>query len=287
MQKKNNHLFLFSIDLEDVRLRVENGLSYQARVEANIDLYLDFLDKHESKSTFFTVGDIPKHYPNLITKIANRGHEIACHSSEHRAVLNQTKEEFRDDVSRNIESLYNAGAKEIKGYRAPTFSVTRETPWVYEVLADLGITYSSSVLPARNPLYGWESFGEQPKKMNSGIWEIPITLRKSTLLKVPFSGGVYFRFLPFYFVKKSFEFRFKNGSAVTSYFHPYDIDLEQERFMHPEINDNPIYNFLMYYNRKKVFSRLHKIMTTFEPKITTYESYVSSLELENNNIVTS
>ncbi|EZH72933.1 hypothetical protein ATO12_18100 [Aquimarina atlantica] len=287
MQETNNHLFLFSVDLEDVRLRVENGLSYKARVEALVDRYLEFLDSYDSTATFFTVGGIPKYYPSLIEKIVSQGHEIACHSSEHKAVVNQTKEEFKDDVSRNMESLYNAGAKEIKGYRAPTFSVTPKTLWVYEVLSELGITYSSSVLPAKNPLYGWESFGEHPKKMNSDIWEIPITLRKSSLFKVPFSGGVYFRFLPFYFVKKSFAFRFSNGSAVTSYFHPYDIDLDQERFMHPEINDSPIYNYLMYYNRKKVFSRLHKIMTTFKPKIITYKSYVSSLELENNSNIAS
>lgn len=278
IKEKDNHIFLFSIDLEDVRLRVKNGLTYQARVETLVEHYLEFLDTYNSKATFFTVGDIPKHYPDLVKMIVDSGHEIACHSSTHMPVTSQSKEEFRNDVSRNLESLYNAGAKEVIGYRAPTYSITPKTPWAFDVLSELGISYSSSVLPAKNPLYGWEGFGETPRKMNSDFWEIPVSLRKGNFFKVPFSGGVYFRFLPFFLIKKSFTFHFKKGAAVTSYFHPYDIDLEQERFMHPEINDNWIYNQLLYFNRKNVFSRLHKVMEIFDPTIITYKNYVKLLD---------
>ncbi len=274
-------IFLFSIDLEDIRLRMDKGLLYEARVEVLIDKYLDFLNVYNAKATFFTVGDIPKHYPNIIQTLVDEGHEIACHSNQHIPIANQTRQEFVDDVVMNMESLYRSGAKEIRGYRAPIFSVTPKTPWVFEELKNLGLEYSSSVLPAKNPMYGWENFGDEPKKVIDNFWEIPMILRKSSLFKVPFSGGVYFRFLPFYFIKKSFKYYFDDGVAVTSYFHPYDIDCRQERFMHPDIENNRLYNELLYFNRKDVFPRLHKIMQIFQPKIISYSDYIDQLNNSN------
>ncbi|MBG6128549.1 polysaccharide deacetylase family protein (PEP-CTERM system associated) [Aquimarina sp. EL_43] len=274
---KKENIFLFSVDLEDVRLRVNDGLRYNPSVEKLTEEYLDFLNLYKAKATFFTVGDIPKHYPDLIKTITAEGHEIACHSNKHIPVTRQSEEEFRDDLQRNMDNLYNAGAKELIGYRAPTYSITKDTEWAFGVLTDLGFKYSSSVLPAKNPLYGWKEFGEDPRKMNTDLWEIPVSLREGRFFKVPFSGGVYFRFLPFYFIKKSFNFHYNKNRAITSYFHPYDIDTEQEKFMHPEINDNWIYNKLMYFNRKGVCPRLHKIMDIFNPSIITYKSYIELL----------
>lgn len=274
----NSSLFLFSVDLEDVRVRVSNGNSYTPRVEALVDEYLEFLDCYQAKCTFFTVGDIPKLYPGLVEKIISEGHEVACHSNEHLPVTGHSKEAFRKDVSENLENLYKSGATEIKGYRAPTCSITKDSSWAFEVLSDLGFSYSSSVLPAKNPLYGWEGFGQKPRRMYNNLWELPISLRKSSFLTVPFSAGVYFRVLPFVFIEKSFKSYFKHNSPVIAYFHPYDIDTKQERFMHPEINENRFYNELLYFNRKNVFSRLHKIMKKHKAKIVTYKEYVSALE---------
>ncbi|WP_282090202.1 polysaccharide deacetylase family protein [Aquimarina algiphila] len=275
---KKENIFLFSIDLEDVRLRVNDGLKYKPSVEKLVEQYLIFLNFYKAKATFFTVGDIPKYYPDLIKTIVAEGHEIACHSNKHIPVTIQSKEEFRMDLQQNMENLYKAGATELIGYRAPTYSITKDVQWVFDVLTDLGFKYSSSVLPAKNPLYGWKEFGENPRKMNDDLWEIPVSLRKGSFFKVPFSGGIYFRFLPFFLIKNSFDFHYKQNRAVTSYFHPYDIDTDQEKFMHPEINDNWIYNRLMYFNRKKVFPRLHKIMDQYDSKIITYKSYIERLQ---------
>ncbi|MDY8138645.1 polysaccharide deacetylase family protein [Aquimarina sp. 2201CG5-10] len=276
--RNNDNIFLFSIDLEDIRSRIPNGLIYNASVGRLVDEYLDFLNRYNSKATFFTVGDIPEFYPSLIKTIVDEGHEVACHSNKHLPVTSQTPKEFKDDLLQNLDNLYKAGANEIIGYRAPTYSITKETPWAFDILEDLGFKYSSSVLPAKNPLYGWKGFGQSPRKMSAELWEIPVSLSKRSLFKTPFSGGVYFRFLPFFMIKKSFEFYYKNNLAVTSYFHPYDIDLKQEKFMHPEINNNLMYNKLMYYNRKKVFARLNKVMDIFDSKIITYKSYIELLD---------
>lgn len=271
------NIFLFSVDLEDVRLRMEDGLKHTPRVEELTEKYLRFLDKHQSKATFFTVGDIPKHYPGLIKTILSEGHEIACHSNKHIPVTEQTKETFKNDLMQNLENLSNAGATDISGYRAPIYSITEKTSWAFDVLEESGFTYSSSVLPAKNPLFGWEGFGESPRKMNDKLLEIPVSVRGSNFLNVPFSGGVYFRTLPMWMIKKGFDKHFSDDLAVTGYFHPYDIDTEQEPFMHPGINNSWFYNKLMYHNRKNMFLRLENIMNTFSCKIITYKEYAASL----------
>jgi polysaccharide deacetylase family protein (PEP-CTERM system associated) len=277
MANTAKNIFLFSVDLEDVRLRMEEGFSYAPRVDVMVEQYLRFLDKYKSKATFFTVGDIPKHYPSLINTIISAGHEIACHSNKHIPVTEQSKEAFKVDLLQNLENLNKAGASTVIGYRAPIYSITEKTPWAFEILSELGFTYSSSVLPAKNPLFGWEGFGENPRMMNDKVLEIPVSVRGTRFLNVPFSGGVYFRVLPMSIIKKGFDKHFSNGLAVTSYFHPYDSDVDQEKFMHPGINNSWFYNKLMYYNRKNMFDRLDAIMETFDCKIITYKDYADSL----------
>ncbi len=277
MSAVTKNIFLFSVDLEDVRLRMPNGLSYKPRVEVLVEQYLRFLNKHQSKATFFTVGDIPEQYPNLIKTILSEGHEIACHSNKHIPATEQTKETFRVDLLKNLENLSKAGASNIIGYRAPVFSITEETAWAFDVLTELGFSYSSSVLPATHPLFGWKGFGENPKRINEKLWEIPVSVRGTSFFDIPFSGGVYFRVLPMLLIKKKIKNHFSNNLAVTSYFHPYDIDTQQESFMHPGINNSWLYNQLMYYNRKNVFERLEKIMDTFNCNIITYKEYTAQL----------
>lgn len=277
MANNAKNIFLFSVDLEDVRLRMENGLNYKPRVDLMVEHYLRFLDKHDSKATFFTVGDIPQHYPSLIKTILSEGHEIACHSNKHIPVTQQSKEAFKMDLLQNLENLNKAGASNIVGYRAPIYSITKDTAWAFDILTELGFIYSSSVLPAKNPLFGWEGFGEAPRMMTDRLLEIPVSVRGSNFLNVPFAGGVYFRVLPMSFIKKSFEKHFSNGLAVTSYFHPYDSDADQERFVHPGINNSWFYNQLMYYNRKNMFDRLETIMETYDCKIITYKEYAQSV----------
>lgn len=281
MKVVENNFFLFSIDLEDIRFRVKDGLNYAPHVEFLVEQYLAFLKKHKSHATFFTVGDIPNNYPNLIKAIISEGHEIACHSNSHIPIIKQLRSEFKDDLLKNIDNLSNAGATNIKGYRAPVFSLTERTMWVYEVLTDVGLSYSSSILPAKNPLYGWESFGKNPKKIQHKIWEIPVSVHPKNIFTVPFAGGIYFRTLPMSFISRGFSNHYNERNAVIGYFHPYDIDTKQEYFMHPGINNNIFYNWLMYHNRGKVFSRLDKLINRFNLKIITYKKYVDYLNLEN------
>jgi hypothetical protein len=195
----------------------------------------------------------------LIKQIVEKGHEIGCHTDKHVPLNLQTPEIFKADLHQNKESLIKAGAKEILGFRAPIFSLTEKTQWAYKVLADLGFKYSSSVLPADNPLYGWKEFGEEIKEVN-GIIEVPMTRSKTPILKVPFGGGLYFRVLPKFVLKEMFKLAKKDRLPIGGYMHPYDIDLKQERFMQPGINGNQFYNFLMYYGRGSVFTKLEMVL---------------------------
>jgi hypothetical protein len=185
------------------------------------------------------------------------------------------RDSFREDVKKNIEALKKAGVKEILGYRAPVFSLTQKTTWAYEVLNETGFLYSSSVLPAANPLFGWKNFGTLPKKI-SGVWEIPMTVADFGFNKVPFGGGVYFRVLPFLLIKKAFIAHFKKNLPVTGYFHPYDIDDEEKYFPFPEIK-NKIFNRLLYMNRKETLPRLEKIFSS-GVKTITYREFIKQLE---------
>ncbi len=254
-----NDVYLFSVDLEDIRFLMEDGLRRPERVPANVRTYLEWLKSQGVRCTFFVVGDVAEAYPSLVREIGRQGHEIACHGYRHIPLEQQTPEQFQNLLEANRNALTRAGAKNVQGFRAPIFSLTERTSWVYAALKEMGFVYSSSVLPARNPFYGWPEFGPYPKNVQ-GIVEIPMTVESFGPYRIPAAGGVYFRVLPAFFIRRTAHKFLRADRPLVGYFHPYDIDTEQERFMHPEINDSRVYNFLMYYNRKNVFRRLDSIV---------------------------
>lgn len=265
-----NKTYLFSIDLEDVRRDVLNGHHYKDAVVSNTQKYLDWLAKHNAHCTFFTVGEIAANYPELIQEIQAKGHELACHSMHHIPLDKLSPEDFDKDLSENIEALLKAGAKDVKGFRAPVFSLTKTTNWAYPILKKHGISYSSSVLAANNPLYGWKEFGQEQKEIE-GVWEMPVSLANFGPKTIPFAGGVYFRVLPWFFTKSAF----KKSQEALGYFHPYDLDVDQEKFMHAGINNSSFFNHLMYRNRSKLLSRLDLLMKE-DWKIITYQNYLET-----------
>ena len=277
MKEHTCPIYLFSIDLEDIRFRMPEGLKYQERVPSNTIRYLKWLKANNFKCTFFTVGDIAQNYPSLIKTIIDEGHEIGCHTNTHIALDKMTKSEFEKDISQNLNNLEKAGAKNIVGFRAPYFSLTEKTAWVFDILKEFDFKYSSSVYPAKNPFYGWEDFGTEVRKLDNGLIEMPMTVKKFVTKDLAYSGGVYFRNLPMWMIKNAFSQHFKNNDPILGYFHPYDIDCEQEKFMHPEINNSHFYNFLIRNNRKNVFNRLDKLKSSFNYRIITYNDFISNL----------
>lgn len=257
MAAPNKKYYLFSVDLEDVRDMIAGGMQYKEAVVSNTLKYLAWLSKHKFKATFFVVGRTAQAFPSLIKEIADSGHEIALHSHNHIHLTKLTPEEFKADIAANINAIQKAGITTIKGFRAPTFSLVEKSKWAYKILRSAGIEYSSSVIPNANPLFGWQNFGGE--QMVDGVYEIPMNVGNKPF-SVPFGGGVYFRVLPVQLSLQLFKNAAKKQQPVLGYFHPYDVDTEQERFMHPHLNNNRLLNKLMYINRSKVFNRLNQVI---------------------------
>ena len=251
-------LYLFSVDVEDPRLDLPDGEALPARVPRMVDRFLEFLARDGASGTFFIVGEVARRHPEVVARIAGAGHEIGCHSDAHVPLDRQDKSLFREDLLRNLDALHaaGAGAGEVTGYRSPCFSLTARTGWAYEVLAELGFRYSSSVLPASNPLYGWSGFGREPRIVE-GIVELPVSLLPLRRMPLPI-GGVYFRVLPRILLRWALRRSRARDEAVLGYHHPYDIDGEQ-RLTHAEFRRWGLYDLLMRANRGAVLPRLDMV----------------------------
>jgi polysaccharide deacetylase family protein (PEP-CTERM system associated) len=273
---------LLGIDLEDIRSLLHEGDTYAERVPANTERYLRFLDDHGMRCTFFTTGDVARRYPELVRQIVDAGHEVGCHSSDHTPVVRQTRESFHADVERNLHDLAEAGAHDIRGFRAPMLSITEQTAWAYDVLHELGFHYSSSVLAARGPMYDRPGFSTGSARLVMGIWELPASLVPLPGMRIPYLGGVYFRLLPFPVILWLSRREFAAGRPIVGYAHPYDIDTEQERFMFPEIHESRLLNHLMYMGRGKVLGRLRRLLELGFGSLY-YRDYVARLKAWEGN----
>lgn len=210
---------------------------YEDRIERNTIELLDILDHTETKGTFFVLGYIAQKYPQLIREISTRGHEIASHGYEHRMLDAQSREWFTKDLILSKNILQDVTGKVVTGYRAASWSISRDTLWVFEVLEQEGFLYDSSLQPFRTPLSGVGKAPLRPfypvidgRKIN--ILEYPSTVLKFGIFKIPFSGGFYLRFWPYWFVNHCFRQVSKKNTAML-YVHPWEIDVEQPRLDFP------------------------------------------------------
>ncbi len=266
--------FLFSVDFEEF-YAVERQESFRRTALPELgERWLEFLRRAGMRCTFFVVGEIAERFPEAVRAIAAEGHELGCHTHTHRPLNEYTRESLRSDLMRNLDAVRACAKGAVTGFRAPILSMTPETAWAYEVLGELGFTYSSSVLPGRNPLYGWPVFGPMPRMMN-GVLEAPVTLARFGTLQLPVGAGTYFRCLPMALVRRAFEGCARRGEAVVCYFHPYDIDTAQERVMSRGVNGSRLMNALLYVNRGRTIERLESLIARGF-KIVRYSDFLSS-----------
>ena len=249
--------FLFSIDLEE--FYAERAEFRCTPLPELVERYLALLRCWQMKTTFFVVGEIAVKFPTVMRDIAAEGHELACHTFDHVPLNEQDATSLRDDLRRNLDALAPFVTAPIQGFRAPILSLGEKQQWAYEVLADLGFTYSSSVLPARNPLHGWPGFGSAPRRFE-GVLEIPVTLSRVFGLEVPVGAGTYFRCLPFGAIRRRFAALAAQETAIVGYFHPYDLDAAQERVMSRGVGGSRLLNALLYFNRAGTLGRLESIL---------------------------
>lgn len=231
-----------TVDLEDYfqvsgfekHIQRRDWSSLPSRIARNTQRVLDLLEKRGARATFFILGWIADHHPQVVRKITDSGHEIACHSYWHRLVYAMTPEEFRQDTRQAKTAIEEATGREVVGYRAPSYSITRESQWALDILLELGFRFDSSIFPVTHDRYGWRGQERFARSIRKGegttLWEFPPSTYRVLNNSVPVAGGGYLRLLPYHYTKWALEYiNHEEGRAGCVYFHPWEIDPEQPR----------------------------------------------------------
>lgn len=240
----------------------DNWAALECRVERNTDALLEMFGNAGIKATFFTLGWVAQRYPHLMRRVADAGHELANHGSEHDRVFTLGREKFAADIDRARKIIEDASGAKVTGYRAPSFSIDQRTPWAHEVLAEQGYAYSSSVAPVKHDHYGWAEaprFAFKPVK-GSDLIEIPVTTAEFAGRRLAAGGGGFFRLLPYAFSR--WAIRQVNNEAerpAIIYFHPWEIDPGQ-----PRVANAPIKSKLRHYTKLKAMApKLERLIGDF------------------------
>ncbi|MEA1013570.1 XrtA system polysaccharide deacetylase [Sphingosinicella sp. LY1275] len=231
----------------------------ESRVERNGAAVLDLFDRAGVKATFFTLGWVAERFPALIRRAAEAGHEIASHGWDHKRVFTLDPARFRADLERARIAIEDACGHSPAGYRAPSFSIDKRTPWAHRVLAEEGYVYSSSVAPVRHDHYGWPEaprFAHRPI-VDAALVELPVTTVEWAGRRFAAGGGGFFRLLPYRFSDWAIARvnRAEQRPAVF-YFHPWEIDPGQ-----PRVANAPLRSKLRHYSRLSAMeSKLLKLL---------------------------
>jgi polysaccharide deacetylase family protein (PEP-CTERM system associated) len=234
--------------------------NYEYRLEYNMNKIFELLDKKNQKATFFCLGWVAREFPQVLKKINDYGYEIATHSDRHQLAYEQSKDKFKIDLEKSIKSIEDITGVKVKSYRAPGFSIKEENKWVFEELINQGIEIDCSVFPAKRSHGGFESYGHASPSIidiaGLNIKEFPINIFEIGGKNMIFSGGGYFRLLPYWMIK----LMMKKSEYVMTYFHPRDFDKKQ-----PMIDDlSLVRKFKSYYGLGGAFDKLERLITDFE-----------------------
>jgi peptidoglycan-N-acetylglucosamine deacetylase len=234
--------------------------NFEYRLRINMDKILQLLDDSNNLATFFCLGWVARKYPNIIKEIDSLGHEIGSHSNEHQLIYRHDRNFFKKDLEISIKSLENLTGKKVKAYRAPGFSLIERTLWAFEELALQGIEYDCSVFLGNHSHGGRiKEFGTNPSIVNysgTSIKEFPVNSFKLGFKEIAFSGGGYFRFLPYPIIKHLMQ----RENYIMTYFHPRDFDHDQ-----PIIEDLSKFRiFKSYYGLEGSYKKAEKFLVDFD-----------------------
>jgi polysaccharide deacetylase family protein (PEP-CTERM system associated) len=208
-----------------------------SRVVAATDRLLDLLDRHRARATFFTLGVVAERHPALVRRLVARGHELASHGWDHTPVFAQDPDAFRRDVRRAKQALEQAGGCAVAGYRAPNYSIRRDTPWAFTILWEEGYRYDSSIHPIAHDRY---SFPDAPRFPHVALtvdgadfWEVPVGTARLAGTNLPLGGG-FFRLFPLTWLQAAIAaVNRREGRPVVLYLHPWELDPGQPRVPMP------------------------------------------------------
>jgi polysaccharide deacetylase family protein (PEP-CTERM system associated) len=235
----------------------------ESRVVGNTHRVLDLLEQHDAHATFFVLGWVAERFPRLVREIQAGGHEVGCHSYWHRLIYRLTPDEFREDTRRAKDAIESSTGVKVIGYRAPSFSVTKDSLWALQILSELGFEYDSSIFPTRHDLYGIPGHARFACQYgDSGRWritEFPMSTWTIWNVNLPFGGGGYLRILPFAYTRRAFRrVNEVEQQAAIVYFHPWELDTEQPRL------EVPLRSRLRHYtNLKRMGNRVVTLLKNY------------------------
>ena len=231
------------------------------RIPRNVDLILARFSDTRTKGTFFILGWVAKHYPEVVRRIVAAGHEVASHGMEHRRVWQQSSVEFREDASSARKLLEDVSGTRVVGYRAASWSMDERTPWAHDMLAEAGYMYSSSIYPISHDHFGMPDAPTNPFFVgDSGVLEVPASVVRLLGRNVPTAGGGYFRLYPLiislWLIQK---FQAPGSHPFVFYFHPWEMDPDQPRVDGASAKAR----FRHYLNLRKFDARLQALLKQF------------------------
>lgn len=230
---------------------------YESRVAANTGRILDLLRERGVKATFFFLGWVGERHPALVRRVREEGHEVACHGYWHRLVYDQTPAEFREDVRRAKRVLEDASGAPVTGYRAPSFSIVKETLWALPILREEGFLYDASFFPAPHARGGMQEAPRWPHRVD-GLAEFPMSVLTLGSRAFGFSGGGYFRLFPYGLIRWGVRRCHREGLPAMVYLHPWELDPDQ-----PRMKGRPADVFKHYVNLRQTEKKLRALLGDF------------------------
>jgi polysaccharide deacetylase family protein (PEP-CTERM system associated) len=260
-----------TIDVEDYYhvaafdsvVRFADWERYESRVEKNTLRILDLLDEHATKATFFVLGWVLERSPGLIRTIAVRGHEVASHGYAHQRIYTQTPAQFRAETQRSKSMLEDTLGQPIHGYRAASYSITRQSLWALDVLREAGFVYDSSIFPIRHDLYGIPNHSRfcsvLPGQNGSSLIEFPLSTLRLGGTNFPIAGGGYLRLFPYAYTRWGMRYlNRREGQPAVVYLHPWELDPAQ-----PRLPGGRLSRFRHYTNLHKMEERFVRLLQDF------------------------
>lgn len=252
----------FQVSAFESPMRRRHWDAYESRVEKNTSRLLDILAGHKARATFFILGWVAERFPHLVKQIASASHEIASHGYGHELITGQTHSAFRNDVRKTKAILEQLISRPVYGYRAPSFSITKETTWALSILVEEGYRYDSSVFPILHDRYGIPAaslYVHQIKTESGPLWEVPPSVATMFGFRIPVAGGGYFRLYPYFLLRLLLQ-RIEAGHVpLVMYLHPWELDPDQPRM------EGPLISRLRHYlNLSRTEKRLEKLLMDFE-----------------------
>jgi polysaccharide deacetylase family protein (PEP-CTERM system associated) len=237
-QLRTSHFFTVDVEeyfqvraLESV-VRRDEWLSRPSRVAQSIDALLRILELHGARGTFFVLGWLARHRPDVVRAIAEAGHEIGSHGFWHERVTALDRNSFREDIRSSKAALEDLIGVPVAGYRAPNFSIVPGSEWAFDVLIEEGYRYDSSLFPIRRRGYGYPGACRVPHliQRDGGLLaEFPLATTSILAYQVPAAGGGYLRQFPYAVIRRAFREATDRREPATFYIHPWEIDPGQPR----------------------------------------------------------